>query len=112
MKQAEVIIVKSNTIARKGNESFGPFVIRTQTDFKSQIQLLFDKFLRGVAGHIVVSFNGKMFMCERDNVNPHKPYVRHVVKYHPLADKFTKRLPIALLGMGDLSKQVYKSKAT
>lgn len=89
LKVAEIIVVRLNTIARKGKESFGPFVVTTETDFKKHIQRCFDKLLKGIAGHVIVSFNGKLFLCERDNVDPSKPYVRHVVKCHPLAHKFT-----------------------
>jgi hypothetical protein len=113
MKQAELIVVRHNTVARKGNENFGPFLVRTETDFKASIQRFFHKFLRGVNGHIVVRFNGKMFQCCRDNVNPEKPYVRYVIKYHPLSDRFTNdslRQPIALLGMGDLAKKDFTSR--
>ena len=113
MKQAELIIVKYNTVARKGNENYGPFLIRTETDFKGQIQRFFNKFLKGINGHILVRFNDKLFQCSRDNVDPNKPYVRHIIRYHPLEKVFTDasiRQPVALLSMGELAKKDFTSR--
>lgn len=92
MKEAELIVVKLNTVARFGNEHIGPIRITTEgPDFKDIIQNHFGIFLQGIAGYILVKYKGRLFQCERDNVNPSNPYVRHEVRYHPLANLFTRR---------------------
>jgi hypothetical protein len=88
MKKAKLIVVKTATVAR-GSSYTGPFDIEAEVDFKALIQKRFTEDLKGAAGYVLVAFNGKLFQCERDPVDPSKPYVRHVVKYHPLAKLFT-----------------------
>jgi hypothetical protein len=95
---AEIIVIKQNTIGRRGNESEGPMTISPATtaegklDFKPVIQNIFDTTLRGIAGTVLVNYNGRLFLCERNNIDPHKPYVRTGIQYHPLAVKFTSRV--------------------
>ena len=88
MKQAEILVVKINTIGRKGNASHGPFVVQTDNDFKAIIQKCFDRMLKGTVGYVLVNFANKLWLCERNPIDPHKPYVRHTVKYHPMAPLF------------------------
>ena len=89
MKQAQILVVKLNTIGRRGNEFVGPFTVSTETDFKAIVQRHFDTYLKGIAGYVLILFQKKLFQCERDNINPAKPYVRFVIAYHPYQDKFT-----------------------
>ena len=89
MMNAELIVVKLNTVAHTGNRFEGPLGIWTDKDFRSTIQHHFDTLLRGIQGYILVMFNGRLFQCERDNTNPEKPYIRHEIKYHPVAKEFT-----------------------
>jgi hypothetical protein len=93
-KRAELIVVKTTTIARTEAQLLGPLGIWTETDFKALIQEFFDKHLKGVAGYILVDFNGKLWQCERDPVTPTKPYVRHSVRYSPIAKHFTSQQPV------------------
>lgn len=88
MKKAKLIVVKTGTVAH-GPSHMGPFNIETETDFKALVQKRFNEDLKGVAGYVLVQFNDKLWQCERDPVDPSKPYVRHTVKYHPLAKLFT-----------------------
>ena len=88
MKRAELIIVKTTTVARIKPEIVGPLMVETETDFKAIIQAEFDNHLKGIAGYILVDFGGKIWMCERNPIDPRKPYVRHSVRYHPLAKFF------------------------
>lgn len=92
MKQAKLIVVKTGTVAH-GPSHTGPFDIEAETDLKPLIQKRFNEDLKGCAGYVLAAFNGKLFQCERDPVDPHKPYVRHVVTYHPLAKLFTNQTP-------------------
>ncbi len=85
---AELIIVKLNTVGHMDNRFEGPLPVETQTDFKAIIQEKFDTILKGIAGYVLVFFNGKLYQCERDSVNPNGPYVRHSIKYHPLSNLF------------------------
>lgn len=89
MRNAELIIVKLNTIARNGNEFVGPIPAETETDFKAIIQEKFDTVLKGIAGYVLIYFNKKLYQCERDNLDTNSPYIRHSIKYHPLSGKFS-----------------------
>lgn len=88
MKKAKLIVVKTGTVAR-GPSHAGPFEVAATEDLKPLIQKRFDEDLKGCAGYVLAQFNGKLFQCERDPVDPDKPYIRHTVKYHPLAKFFT-----------------------
>jgi len=92
MKQAKLIVVKTGTVAH-GSTHTGPFDIEAEDDLKPLIQKRFTEDLKGCSGYVLALFNEKLFQCERDPVDPHKPYVRHVVKYHPLASLFTNQNP-------------------
>jgi hypothetical protein len=97
MKHAELIVVRTTTVARHKIEITGPMAVETETDFKAIIQGKFDTHLRGVAGYVLVDFAGKLWQAERDPVDPHKPYSRHSVKYHPLAKLFARFKPCMAL---------------
>lgn len=89
MITAQLIVVKLNTIARRGNEHSDPITVTAETDFKPVIQHHFDTDLKGIAGYVLIKFGERLFQCERDNLDPTKPYIRHEIKYHPLAKLFT-----------------------
>jgi len=40
-------------------------------------------------GYVLVRYQGKTFLCEKNNVNPEEPYLRHETFYHPLDKLFT-----------------------
>lgn len=88
MKKAKLIVVKIGTVAH-GPQHTGPFEVEAAEDLKPLIQAKFDEDLKGCAGYVLAEFNGKLFQCERDPLDPKKPYVRHTVKYHPYAKFFT-----------------------
>jgi len=88
---AQLIVVKLNTIGRMGNEFHGPFDVGTPEDIRPTIQEKFDTLLKGIAGYVLVKFGSKLWQCERNSADKSKPYVRHEIAYHPLADKFTSR---------------------
>lgn len=97
MMNAKMIVVKLNGVSRHNNEFVGPTDIETQTDFKAIIQQQFDSVLKGIAGYVLVFFNEKLYMCERDQTKPDGPYVRFSIKWHPLADKFSvQQLPVVV----------------
>jgi hypothetical protein len=85
---AQLIAVRLNSVGRMGNEHTAPLSIGVPEDIRPKVQEQFNTFLRGVAGYVLVYFKGKLWQCERDNVDPSKPYVRHGITYHPLANKF------------------------
>ncbi len=89
---ADLIIVKQNTIARTGNIFSGPHTVTVKENFKAVIQNIFRMTLRGIAGHVLVCYNGQLWQMERDNIDPSKPYVKVKIKYHPLAKYFTSRV--------------------
>ena len=88
MKKAKLIIVKTGTVAHGPNHT-GPFDVEAAEDLKPLIQAKFYEDLKGCAGYVLAEFNGKLFQCERNPIDPDKPYVRHVIAYHPLAKLFT-----------------------
>lgn len=73
----------------------GPVEASAEKSFKGLIQRLLNVHLKGTAGYILVAFGGKMWQCERDNVNPEKPYAKQEVKYHPLALLFTSQKAVS-----------------
>jgi len=75
MKKAELLVVKTTTIARLKPETVGPIAIETETDFKAIIEGKFKEHLKGIGGYILVDFAGKLWQAERDPIDPHKPYV-------------------------------------
>ncbi len=85
---AQLIVVELNTVARQGNKFHGPFVIEAKQDIRPTIQEKFDTLLRGIAGYVLVQFGDRLWQCERNNVDPSKPYVRNEIKYHPYAERF------------------------
>ena len=89
MITAQLIVVKLNTIARTNNEYIGPITVTAETEFKPVVQHHFDVDLKGISGYVLVKFGERLFQCERDNVDPTKPYIRHAIMYHPLAKLFT-----------------------
>ena len=92
MIEADLIVVKLNTVARTNNEYVGPLHVTAETEFKPVVQHHFNTDLKGIAGYILVKFGDRLFQCERDNVDPTKPYIRHEIKYHPLAKLFANRV--------------------
>ena len=85
----QLIAVRLNSVGRMGNEHTAPISIGVPADIRPKVQEQFNTFLRGVAGYVLVYFKGRLWQCERDNIDPNRPYVRHAITYHPLAEKFT-----------------------
>jgi len=88
---AQLIVVRLNTMGRKGNESFGPFEIGIPEDIRPRITRMFDTLLKGIQGYVLVKFGNKLWQCERNAADPNRPYVRNEITYHPLAERFVSR---------------------
>jgi len=58
----------------------------TPQKFQSAIEDALDSIPAG-GGYVLVKWGKRMFVCEKDTNKPEIPYVRHEVKYHPLASK-------------------------
>lgn len=86
---AQLIVVTLNTVGQHGNRHTPPETIKADTDIRPTIQEKFDTLLKGVAGYVLVFFNDKLWQCERNCVEPSKPYIRNEINYHPLANLFT-----------------------
>jgi len=60
---------------------------------KGKIKEAILETFKGVLGEhpgcVLVKFDNKMFLCERDTVNKEKVYTRHEVAYHPHMKEFT-----------------------
>lgn len=84
----QLIVVTLNTAGQHGNRHTEPETIKTPHDIRPTIQQKFDTVLRGIAGYVLVFFNGRLWQCERNSVEPNKPYIRNEITYHPLATKF------------------------
>lgn len=61
-----------------------PISVGTPKEFQHEIETSLDSIPPG-KGYVLVGWNKKFFICEKDINNPEVPYVRHEVKYHPLA---------------------------
>jgi hypothetical protein len=86
---AQLIAIKLNSIARLNNEFVGPIDVLKEEDIKVEIRKLFDTTLKGIRGNVLVKWNGQMFLCEPNQVSPDRDYSRIIVRYHPLAEKFS-----------------------
>jgi hypothetical protein len=62
--------------------------VETTIEFKQTIEDALDEVPAG-KGYVLVKWNGKTYICEKDTNNPNVGYVRHEVKYHPLLFIFT-----------------------
>lgn len=60
--------------------------VSTPAEFQQTIQDSLDGIPVG-KGYALVQWNKKLFLCQKDSNNPAVPYVRHEIKYHPLASK-------------------------
>jgi hypothetical protein len=83
---AQVIVVKLNTVGHMDNRHEGPETIDVPHDIRPLIQQKFDTILKGIAGYVLVCFDGRLWQAERPELG--KPYVRYEVTYHPLAKLF------------------------
>jgi len=89
---AELLIVAYNTRqnAYEGPRNhFDRVEVADQNQIKTAIVNAFSTTLAKVRGHVAVKFDGKMWLCERDTVNPQKVYTRHEITFHPLQQHFT-----------------------
>lgn len=89
---AELIIVWYNDRknAYEGDRNLFQVVqVVDKVQIKDEILIAFNKTLAKRRGCVVVKYDGKIWLCERDTVNPKKVYTRHEITYHPLMDKFT-----------------------
>ena len=60
----------------------------TDKEIKDRIAKALSEFNVQRPGYVLVKWNGKMYMCELNNIDRTKPYVKHEVSFHPLQDKF------------------------
>jgi hypothetical protein len=89
---AELLIVAYNNRqnAYDGQRNvFNKVDVADKGQVKTAILNAFNSVLAKVRGHVLVRFDGKMWLCERDTVNPAKVYTRHEITYHPLQQHFT-----------------------
>jgi hypothetical protein len=89
---AELLIVFYNTRqnAYEGSRNvFTKVEVADKGQIKTAILNAFNAQLAKVRGHVLVKFDGKMWLCERDTVNPQKVYTRHEINCHPLQNHFT-----------------------
>ena len=92
MNAAELLIVFYNTRqnAYGGQRNvFTKVEVADTAQIKTAILNAFNTSLAKVRGHVAVKFDGKMWLCERDTVNPAKIYTRHEITYHPQQQHFT-----------------------
>lgn len=85
---AQIIVVKLNTAGQQGNRHEGPETVTVPHDIRPLIQQKFDTILKGIAGYVLVCFDGRLWQAERCD-EPGKTYVRHEIKYHPLTSLFS-----------------------
>ena len=90
----QIIVYKFNNLTN-AKESFPRNVyslrdvsVKTGEEFRRIISFALDEFAPK-DGYILVKWNNKMFICEKDTNNPDKDYVRHELTYHPLESMFT-----------------------
>lgn len=62
--------------------------VNTPEEFKEQVSDALDEVPSG-RGYVLVRWNNKTFIAEKDANKPEIPYIRHEIIHHPLLDKFT-----------------------
>ena len=60
----------------------------TDVEIKDRIAKALSEFTVQLPGYVLVKFNNKMYMCEKNNICHTKPYVKHEVSFHSLQDRF------------------------
>lgn len=93
MLQGQALIYRYNNIYNSTQGQRNKFALvdinaNTKEEFRNAIQ----HYLEGIkpgTGYLIVKWNGKHFICEKDLNNPEVDYVRIELKYHPLLNKFT-----------------------
>lgn len=61
--------------------------VDSKQEFQQSIEMALDEVAPG-KGYVLVKWNDRLFMCEKDPNNPNLDYVRHELTYHPLLKKF------------------------
>lgn len=88
---AQILVVFQNTLGNSGaGATRNRFEIEDVLDIniiKERVRTNLGKLANG--GHVVVKWEGKLFVCEKNNVEPDKDYIRHEITYHPHQAKFT-----------------------
>ena len=88
---AQILVVFQNTLANsedpKSRNRFEIEDVLETEKIKERIQLGIKRLANH--GHVLVKFGGKIFVCEKDNVNPDKDYIRREISYHPQSKHFT-----------------------
>lgn len=89
---AQLIVIRYNgqfnAYGGKRND-FTKVDVVDRDKIKETILEAFQKELGEHRGSVLVKFDGKMWLCERDTVNKAKVYARHEITYHPLSKHFT-----------------------
>lgn len=62
--------------------------VETKAEFKERVNDALDEVPPG-KGYVLIKWEGKVFIAEKDPNKPETPYVRHEIVYHPLLSKFT-----------------------
>lgn len=78
-----------NAIANANRNIYSIYPIQSPTkeEFQSHIVNALDEVPPG-RGYVIVKWKNQFYMCQKDPNNPNHPYVRTVLKWHPLLDKF------------------------
>lgn len=87
---AQLIIYKYNNRSNAwggGRDGFQKQDIHNPKDIKGDIQSALNSILHG--GYVLVKYANRMFLCEKNNVDLDRDYIRHEIKYHPLDRYFT-----------------------
>ncbi len=90
--QGQLIVYHFNGLhnAKEGVErnQFTLLNVPDTVDFRTFIEDTLDTVPPG-KGYVLVKWKDRMFICEKDLNNHNLNYVRHEVRYHPLANQFT-----------------------
>lgn len=62
--------------------------VNTKEEFKGKVHDALDEVPPG-RGYVLIKWDGKVFIAEKDPNNTEVEYIRHQIIYHPLLDKFT-----------------------
>lgn len=87
---AQMIIFRYNTRRNAYVGDRDGFEMRDVFDIKllkQEVNKILDQLQH--AGYVLVKYAGRMFLCEKNNVEPDREYIRHEINYHPLDRYFS-----------------------
>ncbi len=89
---AQLIVVRYNGQTNAYGGPRNEFTLVSVTDKDKIKETIADSFKTALGTHlgcVLVKYDGRMWLCERDRENQQRVHVKHEIEYHPHAKHFT-----------------------